>query len=1303
MHNNFIDKKRRFINFREMQVENVLPEHFASLYPKFISLLEEYYEFQSEYKSTELLQHLFASRDINETDITLLTFIEDELLLGEEYFKGFGKNETELRAAANFSNILFRAKGTKFAIEWFFRSFYGEDVEVLYPKENIFKVSDLESQLGPNSLRYLTDDKLYQTFAVLIRVGIPISKWKEVFKLFVHPAGMYLGGEVFIQDDVNPNIVTLNDVVNQYTSPSYVLSSTQTVDEGDAITITATGSNLVTGTDAIYWYGEHIDTIDSDFGVNHYDGKYGLPGPDSAQYVPINGSTGQFNISTVIDALTDPAEGSETFNVYIRDRSGRALANQTITIGDVTPSYQLSVPNAGNLTEGSGPYTITLVGTNIENGGTTTAKWYIDESQSSLTLKDSDFVDFYDGASVFPINPATAKTVAISGSTGTFTLSPRVDGISEGLEQAAIKILNSDDIEVGNGVVRILNTAYSLAVDVPDIVEGNPLVATITSGAYNIGNTVTWTVSGSMFSDARLAEKSGTVTFVSDGSGGAEAIVSTPVTSSDTVQGPVTGFFGVEDTNLNSEIPEAYAKGIQTDTFTVNDAAAVYTITTTPSIATEGDTVTYTVGGTNIPDGTVYFGIANISTTAADWTTTPPDLDTRQPITISGGTGTFQLTYASNGDQDDETYQTNVYLNGPTNIGSSVASDTVTIVGTGNITTFGPSTLQPNENTFSNGFDWNTTVNTNQPDGTYKYWITGDVVAADFLSGYATINSKADVVISGGTGTINLTIADDYSREGTENFQVTVGGLAPGNPAIAISPQIEIQDTTVQSYFIFNYRDNSPTGSNTTSTVTEDENLYIGITGFNVSGISEQLYVELSGTAASLFDTTQVTLTGPSTLGQRVYATFVADGDNSTIEADRTLTFRVTAGNYFSTGLHTALVGSGGITVTDPAPTASLTAVDDTPLEGDLVTFNVTTTNIADGAFLYYAPSTAVLFTGSQTAGNTVITAPNTAVSSITSGMRAVTRDGVASEMGTVNSTSGSQVFMANSANTTNNLKEYVFMPQADWDMYQSYSQAFGAVEIQSSAGQFTIDLGEDTSTDDNVPVTIVLKDNWPYNATTLDTEVITIENTTVNPVAYSPAAGEDTDDYVLRLSFDWIINFFSSSDEGPAGAGGATAINNIQFRNDGSIWATGQQASGGFSGSEVPPNQTTFGPNTSSGIFRQVGTWAPPGVVGADYQIKVIKGSSYDLNFSTGARDGSRTPGNGVTDTFSGSTGAWLSLGSTREWSYKIDIAAGTGSEYGEQIAQIQIRAVGNTINLDDFEWTFRNYCVADDIGGLF
>ena len=162
MHNHFLDKNRRHINLRTAKIQGILPEYFAASYPKFIALLESYYEFMdSDGTSTGMLTHLFSARDVNETDITLLSFIEDELLLGEAYFQGFSKpdateeeRETQLRAAANFSSIMFRSKGTRFAIEWFFRSFYGLDAEVIYPKENIFKIGDTESQIGPNSLRY---------------------------------------------------------------------------------------------------------------------------------------------------------------------------------------------------------------------------------------------------------------------------------------------------------------------------------------------------------------------------------------------------------------------------------------------------------------------------------------------------------------------------------------------------------------------------------------------------------------------------------------------------------------------------------------------------------------------------------------------------------------------------------------------------------------------------------------------------------------------------------------------------------------------------------------------------------------------------------------------------------------------------------------------------------------------------------------------------------------------------------------------------------------------------------------------
>lgn len=202
------DKNRRELNLKVDQIEQVIPEDFRTTYPKFIRLLEYYYEWmEEEGNPTELLKHLFESRDITQTDIDLLSFIEDELLLGQSYFEGFD----DKRAAAKFSNTLYRSKGTKYSIQQFFRSFFGIDPEVIYTKENVFVLND--SKLGGDSFRYLTDDKLYQTFAILIRSGLPIKKWVDIYKLFVHPAGVYIGGEVRAQGIVDLNLTQMPDVI----------------------------------------------------------------------------------------------------------------------------------------------------------------------------------------------------------------------------------------------------------------------------------------------------------------------------------------------------------------------------------------------------------------------------------------------------------------------------------------------------------------------------------------------------------------------------------------------------------------------------------------------------------------------------------------------------------------------------------------------------------------------------------------------------------------------------------------------------------------------------------------------------------------------------------------------------------------------------------------------------------------------------------------------------------------------------------------------------------------------------------
>ena len=123
-HRGYTEKNRREISLYDRRVREILPDNFPLEYPKFIQFLETYYEYlESTDSPAELVDHLFESKDITETDEVLLGFMEDELLLGESYFQGF----KDKRAAAKISSSLYKSKGSKLSIQQFFRKFYQQD------------------------------------------------------------------------------------------------------------------------------------------------------------------------------------------------------------------------------------------------------------------------------------------------------------------------------------------------------------------------------------------------------------------------------------------------------------------------------------------------------------------------------------------------------------------------------------------------------------------------------------------------------------------------------------------------------------------------------------------------------------------------------------------------------------------------------------------------------------------------------------------------------------------------------------------------------------------------------------------------------------------------------------------------------------------------------------------------------------------------------------------------------------------------------------------------------------------------
>ena len=193
------DGRREISQITGREVDKVVLNTLKQIMPKLVSFLEQYYHFEDSDGSSRLVNDLFYTRDINQVDESLLSYIEDELLLGQSYFEGF----TDKRTAAKFSNNLYRAKGTKFSIEQFFRMFFEVDIDLEYTKEQVFKIGEAESEIGAESQKFITNAELFQQFALRITSELPFKKWQRPYKLFVHPAGMFIGSAVRLEGIVD--------------------------------------------------------------------------------------------------------------------------------------------------------------------------------------------------------------------------------------------------------------------------------------------------------------------------------------------------------------------------------------------------------------------------------------------------------------------------------------------------------------------------------------------------------------------------------------------------------------------------------------------------------------------------------------------------------------------------------------------------------------------------------------------------------------------------------------------------------------------------------------------------------------------------------------------------------------------------------------------------------------------------------------------------------------------------------------------------------------------------------------------
>lgn len=405
--------------------------------------------------------------------------------------------------------------------------------------------------------------------------------------------------------------ITINNV-SVAAQPTYsVVPAKNSVNEGDSINFAVYTTNVSNGT-TLYW------TIQSNSFTDfvEYDSSQGRTGGSFT----INNNTGTFTANLTNDNTT---EGSETFNVSIRTGSisGQIVAtSSTVTINDTSlsaPTYTLTQDGGirGSINEGTS-VSFTLTTTNVPDG----TVLYPRASLGPANLDEDDF-------SQFP------SSITVINNSANFTITAAADNKTEGTEAFLLRIYDSAAYSRIVAQIaysfNILDTStdipsYTLSLSSQNIDEGGSITATVTTTNVPNGTTLVWDTGGNQ----DLAINTGTVTINNNiGSFTINAI------EDNTTEGSESFILTIRD---NTKILASSSP------ITINDTSTTpipipptYSIVSAENNIDEGNTLTFSITTTNVPDNTILYW------TVSDITQFPVGSG---PVVIINGSASFNVT-----------------------------------------------------------------------------------------------------------------------------------------------------------------------------------------------------------------------------------------------------------------------------------------------------------------------------------------------------------------------------------------------------------------------------------------------------------------------------------------------------------------------------------------------------------------------------------------------------------------------------------------------------------------------------------
>ena len=664
--------------------------------------------------------------------------------------------------------------------------------------------------------------------------------------------------------------------------------TTASVSEGGSITFTVTTTDVQNGTIAYYY-----TSSDSDF-IN------------PTGQVTINNNTAQFTLNVKNDLAT---EGNEQFIASLKSATNVILCNSTnITIRDTSttpPTYKIE-PNKVVISEGD-TIKFTVSTTEIPNG----TKLYL------KTTSDSDFNSY-------------SNEVTVNNNTAELNLTVKNDIVTEGDEYFTVSVSLvsvTGTVVCTSASVQIRDTSrtpiYAITANKASVDEGDVVTFAITTQNVVDGTVLYYEVDFNLNVGTNAGDFTGTTTGSVTTLGGKASFDITA--KADLITEGIETFLARIRTNSNIGSVVATSPVV-----TINDTSKTpptYSITSNTFSVNEGETIAFSITTTNVGNGTVlYYDIVNTTTNAGDFTGV-----TSGSVSILNNSASFSINIKADlTTEGSETFKARL-LTG-SSAGSVVAtSASISISDTSKT----PPTysITPNVYTINEGdtVSFNITT-TNVDNNTLLYY---DVINTSTVSGDFTGNISGSVTIVNNKGLFSIVAKNDFTTEFTETFKLNLRAGSSAGSIVSTSASISINDTSTTP----------PTYSLSCSHTSANEGTTVTFT-IITTNVTNGTTIPYTITGISSADISSASLTGNFTIrGNTASVNFTISNDITT-EGSETMTM-------------TAASKTASVVINDtstlPIPTYSIQPNVSEISEGGSVTFNIATSNVANGTQLSYS------------------------------------------------------------------------------------------------------------------------------------------------------------------------------------------------------------------------------------------------------------------------------------------------------------------------------------------------------------